>query len=127
MFRGILAGGLALSAASLIMTGPAAYADLQAPYARAAAIVDADGELNNGKNILKTWRASTGRYCVMVDKHVTTSAAVIQITPRAPRRLPFIAYRSPSATCHETNTITVGVYDTSTGRLADGGFDLTIS
>ncbi|MFI6922994.1 hypothetical protein ACIBIZ_23825 [Nonomuraea spiralis] len=126
MFRGILAGGVALSAAGLILTGPAAYADLKAPYARAAAIVDADGELNNGKNVVKSWRASIGRYCVQIERQVAASGALVQLTSRAPRRLPFVAYRNPSAICNEPNTITIGVYDVD-GRLADGGFDLSIA
>ena len=129
MLRGTLACGLALAAAGLVLTGPAAYADndLRAPYARAAAIVDADGHLNNGKNVDKSWRAGTGRYCVRLDDRVDAGGAVIQITPRNALRLPHIAYRNKSWTCHEDNTITVNVYSTSTGRLADGGFDLTIA
>lgn len=127
MLRGIFAGGVVL-AAGLVLTGPAAYADVTAPYARAGAIVDPDGQLNNGKNVVKTWRAGTGRYCVKVDERIDTGDALIQITPRNALRLPHIAYRNRSATCHhEDNTITVNVYSTSSGRLADSGFDLTIA
>ncbi|MFC4116387.1 hypothetical protein [Nonomuraea zeae] len=128
MFRRTVAGGLALAAAGLVLaSGSAANADVRAPYARAAAIVDSDGELNNGKNIIKTWRAATGQYCVQVDYDVDVRDAVIQITPRYALRLPHIAYRNPSPSCHKANTISVNVYNTSTGRLADGGFDLSIA
>jgi hypothetical protein len=128
MLRGTLACGVALAAAGLVLTGPAAYGDtdLTAPYARAAAIVDADGALNNGKNVVTSWRVSTGRYCVQIDRRVAASGGLVQLTPRAPRRLPFVAFRSPSSICSASNTVTVGVYDTSSGRLADGGFDLSI-
>jgi hypothetical protein len=88
----------------------------------------ADGQLNNGKNVVKTWRAGTGRYCVTVDERIDAGGALIQITPRNALRLPHIAYRNKSANCHyEENTISVNVYSTSTGRLADGGFDLSIA
>ncbi|TMR22558.1 hypothetical protein ETD86_11240 [Nonomuraea turkmeniaca] len=128
MLRGIFAGGLALAATGLVMTvGPAAHADLTAPYARAGAIVDANGKLGSGKNVLRSWRAGVGRYCVEVASKVDTSEALIQITPRQALRLPHIVYRSKSATCHHDNTISINVYNTSTGRLADGGFDLAIA
>jgi hypothetical protein len=132
MLRRTLAGGFALAATGLaLIAGPAAHADLEfdlkAPYARVAAIVDADGRLNIGKNVLKTWRAGTGRYCVQVEHFVDVREAVIQITPRHALRLPYIAYRNPSETCHRVNTITVNVYDPHTAELADSGFDLSIS
>ncbi|MEV0384889.1 hypothetical protein [Nonomuraea sp. NPDC050643] len=128
MFRSTLAGALVLAASGLILAAsPAAHADLRAPYARAGAIVDADGKLNNGKNVIDSWRAGVGRYCVRVAYDVDVTEALIQITPRNARRLPHIAYRNPSSTCKHDNTITVNVYDTNTGRLADSGFDLAIS
>ncbi|MFG6196053.1 hypothetical protein [Nonomuraea sp. JJY05] len=129
MLRRILAGGLALTATGLVLaTGPAAYADdLKAPYARAGAVVDADGRLNLGKNIVATWRAATGKYCVQVSHDVDVTEAVIQITARHALRLPHIAFRNPSATCHRDNTITVNVFNPHTARLADSGFDLSIS
>ncbi|SEH01827.1 hypothetical protein SAMN05444920_12278 [Nonomuraea solani] len=129
MFRSTLAGALALVATGgiLVAAGPAAHADLWAPYARAGAIVDADGKLNNGKNVIDSWRAGTGKYCVRVAYDVDVAKALIQITPRNARRLPHIAYRNKSATCKRDNTVAVHVYDTTHGRLADGGFDLAIS
>ncbi|MER5997729.1 hypothetical protein ACIHFD_23110 [Nonomuraea sp. NPDC051941] len=129
MLRRILAGGLALTATGLVLaTGPAVYADeLKAPYARAGAVVDADGRLNLGKNIVATWRAATGKYCVQVAQDVDVTEAVIQITARHALRLPHIAFRNPSATCHRTNTVTVNVFNPHTARLADSGFDLSIS
>ncbi|MEV4580741.1 hypothetical protein [Nonomuraea jabiensis] len=129
MLRRILAGGLALSATGLVLaTGSAASADeLKAPYARAGAVVDADGKLNLSKNIVATWRAATGKYCVQVAQDVDVTEAVIQITARHALRLPHIAFRNPSATCHRDNTITVNVFNPHTARLADSGFDLSIS
>ncbi|KAB8190971.1 hypothetical protein FH608_033565 [Nonomuraea phyllanthi] len=128
MLRHVLAGGLALAVSGLVLaTGPAAYADLEAPYARAAAIVDADGGLNNGKNVVTSWRAGTGKYCVQVASHLNLDDSVIQITARQVMRLPSIAYRHRSATCHRDHTITVYVANPHTGRPADSGFDLSVS
>ncbi|MGW0808643.1 hypothetical protein [Nonomuraea sp. NPDC002799] len=111
----------------VLATGPAAHAELYAPYARAAAIVDADGVLNNFKNVEATKRVATGTYCVRVKSNVHVADAVILVTSREPRRLPSIAYRNPSATCyHHANTIAIQVTNTSTGRLDNGGFDLAI-
>ncbi|MEV4074462.1 hypothetical protein ACGFJC_08405 [Nonomuraea fuscirosea] len=128
MLRHSLAGGLVLAAASCFLAaGSVAHADIYAPYARAGAIVDADGGLNNYKNVISSERVATGRYCVEVSHKVDVTGALIQITPRDARRLPHIAYRNPSPTCEGHNTLAVHVYDTSTGHLADGGFDVTIS
>ncbi|GAA4964285.1 hypothetical protein HD597_003531 [Nonomuraea thailandensis] len=127
MLRRALAGCLTLAATGLAtIAGPAAHADFKAPYAQAAAIIDADGSLNEGKNVVKSWRAGTGRYCVQLSHHVDARDSVVQLTPRHALRLPHIAYRHPSATCRLDNTITVNVYSTHTSRLADSGFDLLI-
>ncbi|MFI7612539.1 hypothetical protein ACIBP6_15065 [Nonomuraea terrae] len=128
MFRRTLAGGLALAAAGLVLaTAPAANAEIYAPYTRAAAIVNANGMLINSKNVINSRRAATGTYCVQVRSRVDVADSLIQLTPRHARRLPFIAYRSPSAVCgNEENTVTVQVYSTITNRPADGGFDLAI-
>ncbi|MEV0999929.1 hypothetical protein [Nonomuraea sp. NPDC050202] len=128
MLRRTLMGCLTLAAAGLAtIAGPAAHADLKAPYARAAAIIDADGSLNESKNVVKAWRASTGRYCVQLAHYIDARSSLIQLTPRHALRLPHIAYRHPSLTCEEDNTITINVYSTHTGRLADSGFDLLVS
>ncbi|MBB6547212.1 hypothetical protein [Nonomuraea rubra] len=128
MLRRALAGCLMLAAAGLAtVAAPAAHADFKAPYARAAAIIDADGSLNESKNVVRSWRAGTGRYCVQLAHHIDAREALIQLTPRHMLRLPYIAYRHPSATCRDDNTITVNVYSTHTSRLADSGFDLLVS
>lgn len=127
MLRHTLTGGFALAVGCVLAAGPVAHADIYAPYARAAAIVDADGRLNNFKNVISSSRVGPGRYCVRVAKSVTVKSALIQITPRDALRLPHIAYRGPSPTCGERNTLTVHVYDVDTTHLADGGFDVAIS
>ncbi|MFG2074334.1 hypothetical protein SAMN05421874_103248 [Nonomuraea maritima] len=127
MFRHTLASGLVLAATSLVMAGAPAVADVYAPYARAGAIIDADGTLNNAKNITSARRVAVGSYCVEVAETVNAANAIIQLTPRHARRLPHIAYRNPSALCGQTNnTVAVQVYSTVTNQLADSGFDLAI-
>ncbi|NRQ34008.1 hypothetical protein HII36_19435 [Nonomuraea sp. NN258] len=131
VFRTV-SGALALTAAGLIMAaGTPAHAEAQpAPtratwsHGSAAATVNSDGSLSNGTNIRRTWRTGTGRYCVQLGYSVDSRRSFIQLTPREARRLPHVVYRRPSVTCPQHNTVTVNVYDTSTGRLSNGGFDL---
>ncbi|MGP3962066.1 hypothetical protein ACTWPT_39365 [Nonomuraea sp. 3N208] len=212
MLRGMLAAGLTLAATGLVMaTGPAAQADIRSSYARAAAIVDADGTLTSGKNVIRSWRAGLGRYCVQVAPRVDVTHSLMQVASREALRLAHVVYgstspvyrnpspvqrhpspiyRNPSqgnwdaspgnrdaapghrdaspgnrdaapghsyaapghryaaqghrytapghrhappvygspwATCGQHNTVTVNVYNPSTGRLADGSFDLVIA
>jgi hypothetical protein len=132
MLRRTVSGACALAVAGLITAAVSpAHAETPASKARAAsffdtaaAIVNSDGSLNKGTNVLKSWRAATGRYCIQFDTAVSAPDLLIQLTPREPRRLPHIAYRNPSTTCWHQNTITVNVYDTNTGHPANGGFDL---
>ncbi|SEG99746.1 hypothetical protein SAMN05444920_11422 [Nonomuraea solani] len=133
MLRRTVSGAFALTVAGFIAaaTSPAhaesqaAHARSSTPYGSAAAIINANGSLNNGTNVRRSWRAGTGRYCVQLASSVDAAYSLIQLTPRDARRLPHIAYRNPSATCwRHSNTIAVNVYDTNTGRLANGGFDL---
>ncbi|MEU6719123.1 hypothetical protein ABZ897_47325 [Nonomuraea sp. NPDC046802] len=126
MLRHTLAGGLMLATSLVLTAGPGAHADIYAPYARAAAIVDANGTLNNFKNVVSSRLVSRGKYCVRVRSNVDVREALIQITSRDPVRLPQIAYRHPSPTCNEDNTVAVHVYNSSSGQLADGGFDFAI-
>ncbi|MEW9552179.1 hypothetical protein [Nonomuraea sp. NPDC050783] len=130
MLRRALAGCLALAAAGLVTTaaGTAAHADIRAPFARAAAIVDPDGALIDEKNVYRSWRSGTGQYCVQVAHYVDTREALIQLTPRHVGRLPFIAYRFPSEQCgRQINTIAVEVISVRSGSRVDGGFDMLIS
>ncbi|MEV0385727.1 hypothetical protein [Nonomuraea sp. NPDC050643] len=133
MLRRTVSGAFALTVAGFIAAAVSpAHAEVQGAhkqastyYASAAAIINADGSLNNGTNVLRAWRAGTGHYCVKLDPSVDAPHSLILLTSREPRRLPHIAYRNPSETCwRHSNTITVNVYDTNTGRLANGGFDL---
>ncbi|MEV0622048.1 hypothetical protein AB0I81_52635 [Nonomuraea sp. NPDC050404] len=133
MLRRSVSAAFALTFAGLITAAISpAHAEFQAAHTPAtashgsvaAAIINADGSLNNATNVRKSWRASTGRYCVQLDSSVDAPYSLIQLTPRDERRLPHIAYRNPSATCWwHHNTVAVNVYDTNTGRLANGGFD----
>ena len=128
MLRRTVSGAFALTVAGLIAAAASpAQAESTSPadfYDTAAAIINSDGSLNNGTNVVRSWRAGTGKYCIQLSHHGSAPHTLIQLTPREPRRLPSIAYRNPSATCWRHNTITVNVHNTTTGALADGGFDL---
>ncbi|MFC5834465.1 hypothetical protein [Nonomuraea insulae] len=133
MLRRTVSGAFALTVAGLIAAAVSpAHAEIRGAHTRAAtfsataaAIINSDGSLNKGLNVVSSWRAATGRYCVRLASSVQAPSALVLLTPREPRRVPHIAYRNPSATCSgQNNTITVHVYDTNTGHLANGGFDL---
>ncbi|MCF6476281.1 hypothetical protein FAF44_49270 [Nonomuraea sp. MG754425] len=130
MFRRTVSCAFALAAAGLIAAAVSpAHAESRAANAisdAAAGIINADGSLNNGLNIVRSWRADVGRYCVQLAPAVSAAGGLIQLTPRDPRRLPHIAYRDTSPICGTQNTITIDVYNSSTGRPADGGFDLLV-
>ncbi|MGI5282127.1 hypothetical protein ACQEVF_02240 [Nonomuraea polychroma] len=91
----MLATGLTLAATGLVMAaGPAAQAELRAPYARAAAIVESDGTLTNGKNVTRSWRLGVGRYCVQVARGVDVTGSLMQVGSRQALRLPHVVYGS---------------------------------
>ncbi|WP_187414112.1 hypothetical protein [Nonomuraea sp. PA05] len=115
---------LALAATAATSVATPATAETDAPYARAAASVAADGNLIHGKNIVSTRRTATGRYCVQVDDRINLSNAVIHVTVHGSRIGSAV---TPSPNCgNAADTIAVSIV-TYQGNSGDTGFYLSIS
>ncbi|MFG2074335.1 hypothetical protein [Nonomuraea maritima] len=59
---GVLAG-------AAVLTAPAP-ATAETPYAQASALISPYGYLENGENVVRTWRVDEGEYCVALDHSV---------------------------------------------------------
>jgi len=112
-------------------TAHAAPADMDAPYARAAAKVHHDATLLAGKNIESVTRGGlgtivTGVYCVKVsDPEIDLANAAINATLNNDRG-EITAIGNPHAYCSSaTDTITVVTSDSS-GNQADRPFTVTV-
>jgi hypothetical protein len=96
-----------------------------APSARAAAYVNANGTLQHGKNIIFTFKESTGNYCVRVGNDIDLSKAVVQATTIGTRAILGVI-AGPTSTCHNrANTITVYSWAYN-AQWQDAPFYLTI-
>ncbi|MGV9779195.1 hypothetical protein [Streptosporangium sp. NPDC003464] len=68
-----------------LCAGAAAYAAIggaQAPYARAAAIVNADGTVVRSRGVIDVRKIGTGRYCIQLDADIDATKAVPVATKR---------------------------------------------
>ncbi|MFF2026929.1 hypothetical protein ACFVW2_34730 [Streptomyces sp. NPDC058171] len=103
----------------------AAAADLDAPNARAAAKVSADGTLVSGKNVVSSQRVAKGRYCVKVNSSVPLRNAVVLATPNSGRQTTLDVRRAPTGTCgFDTSSITVYTYNA--GYYANTWFTVAV-
>lgn len=129
----VYARATALAVATLVSvpvlagTATAAPENLNAPYARAAAKLSANGELRAGKNIESSKRVAKGRYCVKVsDPSIDLENAAIVASGNGSIAGPgFNVYGKPLDICgNEPNTITVIVYSGTTE--ADAPFTVAV-
>ncbi|MEV6982543.1 hypothetical protein AB0M95_14960 [Sphaerisporangium sp. NPDC051017] len=60
----------------------AAIGGAQAPYARAAAVVDANGSVVRSKGVTAVRKINTGQYCIEVDPDIDATKAVPVATKR---------------------------------------------
>ncbi|MFE6200679.1 hypothetical protein [Streptomyces sp. NPDC057838] len=56
---------------------------IYAPYARAAAVVAADGQLRKQKNVVQVQRTGTGRYRLTVPETIDLPTAAMHVTADA--------------------------------------------
>ncbi|SEG94271.1 hypothetical protein SAMN04489712_1455 [Thermomonospora echinospora] len=53
-----------------------------APYARAGAIVNADGSVIRSKGVTAVRKTATGRYCIELEAGIDASTALVVATPK---------------------------------------------
>lgn len=94
---------IAATVVGLLSTpGVAAAQELDAPYARAAAVVNADGSLVRSKGVISVTRVSTGAYCVLLeDARIDANDTAPIATARAGATWTVII-RTPADECPNT-------------------------
>ncbi|MET8750247.1 hypothetical protein ABZW32_09160 [Streptomyces sp. NPDC004667] len=122
-FAGTAAVLLAACAGTAALASPAA-ADSNAPYARGAAIINADGTLRSGKHVAQTRRLDTGRYCVTFDNTIEREGAIAVTQTHDWRRLNL--YLPGASGCDGPHDFKIGSDDPRTGEWKDGVFTLAV-
>ncbi|MFD5422633.1 hypothetical protein ACFWJT_32040 [Streptomyces sp. NPDC127069] len=118
----VVAGAASVS----VLSGVAVAADLNAPYARAAAKVAADGTLLEGKNVASVTRAGAGTYCVKVSDAAIDLASAAVVATLNNNRGEITAIGAPHGYCgNATDTITV-VTSNSAGTGTDRPFTVAV-
>jgi hypothetical protein len=122
---GLAAGGVGVGVAFAV---PAGSAKATAPYAQAAAVVNADGTVDRSKGIQAVTKSATGRYCVELEDK---SLDVSKVVPTATLQLYAFDYdvqvvTKPDPQCgSDPHTLLVGTG--KPGTWADVPFTLTVS
>ncbi|MFJ6010728.1 hypothetical protein [Streptomyces sp. NPDC092952] len=124
----VLALALGAVASLTVLSGTASAADIDAPYARAAAKVSADAGLLGTKNVQSVARGTgVGTYCVKVESRAVSdlsNAAILATLNNF--RGEITAIGAPHAYCgNAANTITVVTSD-SAGKAADRPFTVAV-
>ncbi|MBF8191515.1 hypothetical protein ITP53_38640 [Nonomuraea sp. K274] len=117
-------------AAAAVLTPATAQADT--PYAQASAVVGADGSLLRAKNVLRSWRADTGDYCVVLGENVNledsvaVNATLLGSYPAA--RSLSVEFKSETCGMRHHEYTTIAVHSVNAfGRPSDVAFFLTVS
>ncbi|KUN40466.1 hypothetical protein AQJ30_07420 [Streptomyces longwoodensis] len=121
---GITAAGLCLTGLGVIGgIAIAAPSGSQAPYARAGALVNADGTVVHSKNVSEVTKPAGHNYCVRInDDDIDLSRALVTATPRDGIST---SIRAIAGGCANGRGVLVGTYDTTNhGRAA--GFYLAV-
>lgn len=103
-----VAGGMAI----------AASAGSQAPYARAGALVNADGSVVHSKHVGSVTKPAGHTFCVRInDSHVDLSRALVTATPRDGIGS---TIRAIAGGCADGHGVLVATYDPAGGGRAAG-------
>ncbi|MEU9760836.1 hypothetical protein [Streptomyces sp. NPDC047985] len=121
---------LALAAATslTVLSGTASAADIDAPYARAAAKVSSDAKLLGTKNVQSVTRGSAAAtYCVKVASRAVSNLSTAAIVATLNNfRGEITAIGAPHSYCgNAAHTITVVTSDSS-GKGADRPFTVAV-
>lgn len=123
----ISASGLALAALTTpALAAPAPAPSPIAPYAQAAAQVNANGTITNSKNVTSVTKVATGKYCVQLHSDVSAARAVPIATLRSSadwRSEVFTNIDSSNCSGHPNSVL---VYTGKNGAAADEPFFLLI-
>ncbi|WP_327234844.1 hypothetical protein OG349_13500 [Streptomyces sp. NBC_01317] len=98
----LAAGAVAVAVPDRAPAAPAAAPVAVAPYARAAAVVDAAGKLIRGKGVTSVQRKGVGEYCVNVSAsgfNVTTAVILVSPNLSADRNSIIEVARSKQSVC----------------------------
>ncbi|MDI3408849.1 hypothetical protein [Streptomyces cavernicola] len=119
---------VAAAAALVGAAGVPAVADqdpMNTPNAQAAARVSSAGELLSDKNIVKSWKADTGKYCVTVADWIDTGKTMAVANTVSGNNTN--AWTRPTSVCgNAEHTVTVYVTKTSTDEYRDSAFQLAV-
>lgn len=124
----VLALALGAVTSLTVLSGTAAAADIDAPYARAAAKVSTDAKLLGAKNVQSVTRGTgAGVYCVKVAPNAVNDLANAAIVATLNNyRGEITALGAPHSYCgNNANTITVVTSDSS-GKGADRPFTVAV-
>ncbi|MFF4369496.1 hypothetical protein [Streptomyces xanthophaeus] len=123
--RSVLVGALLAVAAVPLATSPAVAADW-APYAQAAAVVNADGTTVALKNVTQVKRVGPGDYCVTVAPEIDVTKSVVHVTPKSGGMIAN-PQTAKSAMCPAANSVTVLAYASNDFRRLDTPFSFSIA
>ncbi|MFI9064461.1 hypothetical protein ACIGQE_21760 [Streptomyces sp. NPDC053429] len=116
---GITAAGLCLTGLGVAGgVAIAASADSQAPYARAGALVNADGSIVHSKHVASVTKPAPHNFCVEVDdENIDLARALVTATPRDGIST---SIRAVSGGCANGKGVLVGTYDNNNRGRAEG-------
>ncbi|MFI7688799.1 hypothetical protein ACIBQ6_06980 [Nonomuraea sp. NPDC049655] len=116
-------GGLALAT----LATPALAADTPiAPYAQAAAQVNANGTITSSKNVTQVAKVGTGKYCVQLQSDISAARAVPIATLRSSADWRSEIYTNLESSNCSGHPNSVFVYTGKNGAAADEPFFLLI-
>ncbi|GGV94483.1 hypothetical protein GCM10015535_59990 [Streptomyces gelaticus] len=124
----VLALALGAATSLTVLSGTASAADIDAPYARAAAKVAGNATLLGGKNVQSVTRGSgVGVYCIKVPSRAVSDLSTAAIVATLNNfRGEITAIGAPHSYCgNDANTITIVTSDSS-GKGADRPFTVAV-
>ncbi|MEU6718051.1 hypothetical protein ABZ897_41840 [Nonomuraea sp. NPDC046802] len=116
-----------LTASGLTLAAPALAADPPiAPYAQAAAQVNANGTIENSKNVTDVTKVSTGKYCVRLHPDINAARAIPSATLRTTADWRSEIYANVDSSTCSAHPNSIYVYTGKNGAAADEPFFLLV-
>lgn len=129
--RRALTVGSAVFLATGVLGGTAAHAGadgVHAPYAQAAAVVNADGTVVRSQGVAEVTKPGVGTYCVRLDgeKDVNTLVPTATLSGRAEWGAQVYVETTPVANCGNASDV-VGVLTGTANGSSDQPFTIVLS